>query len=302
MFILGAGVGMIMQNLVLVVQNTVEIIHLGVATSTVTFFRSLGGTIGVSVMGSVLGTLVAQYIRDGTATLSPANQVAAMQTLGDGTIPQVSLLTIALLPNISLGTMTGIDRERSAADTEPTTGQILVSVSPGSVALPPNSPRSASVEFDRDGHYARERSSYDNGYRTGSGRRANGPARQEYSCQSAGHSPVHSPHPATVRIQVSAHARAVRSYPRRRARRESSRRQEHHQPSSSRAVRPRFDHHPSADDDGRIKYFALTPLAEAKLAEVRANDSARILSRLRGWPADDLTHFAEFLARLNTPD
>ena len=137
MFILGAGVGMIMQNLVLVVQNTVEIIHLGVATSTVTFFRSLGGTIGVSVMGSVLGTLVAQYIRDGTATLSPANQVAAMQTLGDGTIPQVSLLTIALLPNISLGTMTGIDRERSAADTEPTTGQILVSVSTASVALPP---------------------------------------------------------------------------------------------------------------------------------------------------------------------
>ena len=47
MFILGAGVGMIMQNLVLVVQNTVEIIHLGVATSTVTFFRSLGGTISV---------------------------------------------------------------------------------------------------------------------------------------------------------------------------------------------------------------------------------------------------------------
>ena len=166
----------------------------------------------------------------------------------------------------------------------------------------PSSPRSASVEFDRDRHYARERSSDDNGYRTGSGRKANGPARREYSCQPAGHSPVHSPHPATVRIQVSAHARAVRSYHRRRARRESSRRQEHHQPSSSRTVRPRFDHHPSDDDDGRIKYFALTPLAEAKLAEVRANDSARILSRLRGWPADDLTHFAEFLARLNTPD
>ena len=172
MFILGAGVGMIMQNLVLVVQNTVEITQLGVATSTVTFFRSLGGTIGVSVLGSVLGTLVAQYIRDGTATLSPANRLVAMQTLGDGTIPQVSLLpaalrvvvesaygagvgnvflimvplavitlvTIALLPNIPLGTMTGIDRERSAADAEPTTGQILVSVSTASVALPPVAP------------------------------------------------------------------------------------------------------------------------------------------------------------------
>nr|WP_255411789.1 MDR family MFS transporter [Cryobacterium sp. Y11] len=177
MFILGAGVGMLMQNLVLVVQNTVEVTHLGVATSTVTFFRSLGGTIGVSIMGSVLGTLVAQYIRDGTTTLSAANQVVAAETLGDGIIPQVSLLpaalrvvvesaygtgvgnvflitvplavitlvTVALLPNIPLGTMTGIDLKRKAAAQsdgtgqalEPTTEQILVDVSTASVALPP---------------------------------------------------------------------------------------------------------------------------------------------------------------------
>ncbi|WP_105035340.1 MFS transporter [Cryobacterium aureum] len=175
MFILGAGVGMIMQNLVLVVQNTVEVTHLGVATSTVTFFRSLGGTVGVAVMGSVLGTVVAQYIRDGTGALSPANQAVAAETLGDGTIPQVSLLpaalrvvvesaygigvgnvfllmvplavitlvTIALLPNIPLGTMTGIDRERFAAAGEaasPATGRILVDVSTASVALPPSEP------------------------------------------------------------------------------------------------------------------------------------------------------------------
>ena len=178
MFILGAGVGMIMQNLVLVVQNTVEITHLGVATSTVTFFRSLGGTVGVAVMGSVLGTVVAQYIRDGTVALSPANQAVAAETLGDGTIPQVSLLpaalrvvvesaygmgvgnvfllmvplavitlvTIALLPNIPLGTMTGIDRERSAAAGQaasPATGRILIDVSTASVALPPSKPESS---------------------------------------------------------------------------------------------------------------------------------------------------------------
>lgn len=52
----------------------------------------------------------------------------------------ITLVTIALLPNIPLGTMTGIDRERSAADAEPTTGQILVSVSTASVALPPVAP------------------------------------------------------------------------------------------------------------------------------------------------------------------
>ncbi len=46
MLILGAGVGMVMQNLVLIVQNTVRPEQLGAASSNVAFFRSLGGTIG----------------------------------------------------------------------------------------------------------------------------------------------------------------------------------------------------------------------------------------------------------------
>ena len=54
MFLLGAGVGMTMQNLVLIVQNTSKPTEIGVASSGVTFFRSLGGTIGVSVMGAAL--------------------------------------------------------------------------------------------------------------------------------------------------------------------------------------------------------------------------------------------------------
>jgi hypothetical protein len=83
----------------------------------------------------------------------------------------ITLVTIALLPNIPLGTMTGIDRERSAADAEPTTGQI--GQRQYGIRCPaPSSTRSASVEFDRDRHYARERSSGDNGCRPGSGRRA----------------------------------------------------------------------------------------------------------------------------------
>ena len=55
-------------------------------------------------------------------------------------------------------------------------------------------------------------------------------------------------------------------------------------------------------DDGRVKYFALTALAVKKLAEVRAKKSTRLLSRLQNWSGDDLTRFAEMLARLNTPD
>ncbi|MBC7443410.1 MAG: MFS transporter [Ramlibacter sp.] len=96
MFVLGAGLGMLMQNLVLVVQNSIDISRLGVATSAVTFFRSLGGTIGVSVLGSVLGTVVAQQIRDGVGALAPADQAAAARTLGTGAIPHIGQLPDAL--------------------------------------------------------------------------------------------------------------------------------------------------------------------------------------------------------------
>jgi EmrB/QacA subfamily drug resistance transporter len=96
MFVLGAGLGMLMQNLVLVVQNSIEVANLGVATSAVTFFRSLGGTIGVSVLGSVLGTLVSTSIKDGIADLSDADKLEAAKALGSGAIPHISELSGAI--------------------------------------------------------------------------------------------------------------------------------------------------------------------------------------------------------------
>ena len=109
MAILGAGLGMLMQNLVLVVQNAIEIKNLGVATSAVTFFRSLGGTVGVSVLGSVLGTIVASEIKSGIAGLAPADQAAAAAALGSGTIPQVSTLpdAVAVVVESAYGTGVG---------------------------------------------------------------------------------------------------------------------------------------------------------------------------------------------------
>jgi hypothetical protein len=53
LLILGAGIGLIMQILTLVVQNTVSYSDLGTATSGVTFFRTLGGSFGASIMGSI---------------------------------------------------------------------------------------------------------------------------------------------------------------------------------------------------------------------------------------------------------
>ncbi|WGL50830.1 MDR family MFS transporter [Nocardioides sp. BP30] len=53
MFVLGIGIGLSMQVLVLIVQNTVAYADLGVATSAVSFFRTMGSTFGAAVLGSV---------------------------------------------------------------------------------------------------------------------------------------------------------------------------------------------------------------------------------------------------------
>jgi EmrB/QacA subfamily drug resistance transporter len=52
--VFGAGLGLFIQVLTLVVQNSVPMRQMGVATSSVTFFRSMGGAIGASALGAVL--------------------------------------------------------------------------------------------------------------------------------------------------------------------------------------------------------------------------------------------------------
>jgi EmrB/QacA subfamily drug resistance transporter len=53
MFVLGLGLGMVMQVLVLAVQNAVGYEELGVATSGATLFRSIGGSVGTAILGSI---------------------------------------------------------------------------------------------------------------------------------------------------------------------------------------------------------------------------------------------------------
>ena len=102
MFLLGAGVGMTMQNLVLIVQNTTKPTEIGVASSGVTFFRSLGGTIGVSVMGAALAARVTDLVADRTADITAAiaslgaGGAGIAQQLQSGTIPKVSAMPDAL--------------------------------------------------------------------------------------------------------------------------------------------------------------------------------------------------------------
>src|SRR5580693_2745837 len=61
-FVLGAGLGMILQVLVIAVQNSADYADLGAATSGVTFFRTIGGSFGVSVFGAVFSNRLASAL------------------------------------------------------------------------------------------------------------------------------------------------------------------------------------------------------------------------------------------------
>ncbi len=56
MSVLGVGLGLVMQNLILVAQNDAPVADLGVATATVNFTRSLGGSIGTAVFGAIMAS------------------------------------------------------------------------------------------------------------------------------------------------------------------------------------------------------------------------------------------------------
>lgn len=92
MALMGLGVGMMMQNLVLCTQNQVAPSDLGAASSTVTFFRSLGGAVGVSVLGSVMSSRISHYASDTIGQLSPQEQAAAAKASGSGAIPDMDML------------------------------------------------------------------------------------------------------------------------------------------------------------------------------------------------------------------
>ncbi|MCM3695699.1 MDR family MFS transporter [Microbacterium oleivorans] len=152
MFLLGAGVGMTMQNLVLAVQNTAKPSEIGVASSGVTFFRSLGGTVGVSLMGAALAARVTdlfggaqEKIAAALTALGPEGATWAKQ-LASGALPRVatmpeglrvivediyaqgissafliavpfgviSILAVIFLPNRSLSTMTTTERRQAS--------------------------------------------------------------------------------------------------------------------------------------------------------------------------------------------
>lgn len=141
MAIVGVGMGSLMQNLVLAVQNTVSVENIGAASSSVAFFRTFGGAIGVSVLGSVLATRVTQLATDGLAALgitgAPAGgslDLAALPapveeiiraSYGDATgrifliaagFAAIAVVAVALLPNRPLRRTIDIEPHDDADD------------------------------------------------------------------------------------------------------------------------------------------------------------------------------------------
>ncbi|MEH3052493.1 MAG: MDR family MFS transporter [Patulibacter minatonensis] len=90
MLILGSGVGMLMQNLVLVVQNAIPLHDMGSGSSLIAFFRSLGGAVGVSVLGAVLAERATDTIKSGLASSgAPASSTSGLES---GSVPDLHTL------------------------------------------------------------------------------------------------------------------------------------------------------------------------------------------------------------------
>lgn len=104
LLIAGSGMGMTMQNLVLAVQNTVPLRDIGASTSTVTFFRSLGGTMGVAALGAMVTAQLETRITTGLNALGIAAPAGdGSQSLDVAHMPA----PVAELVRASFGDVTG---------------------------------------------------------------------------------------------------------------------------------------------------------------------------------------------------
>jgi MFS family permease len=101
----GVGLGMVMQNLVLVVQNSVPFSQMGAASALIAFFRSLGGASGVSALGAVLSAKVTSSIAAGLAVIGVH---AGALSSGSGTLPDVNALPGPIRAVVEHGYGTGV--------------------------------------------------------------------------------------------------------------------------------------------------------------------------------------------------
>ena len=111
MVFIGTGVGMTLQNFVLVVQNAVPLTDIGAASATVSFFRSLGGTIGVTVLGAVLARQVAHHTAAGLPVPAAYGQATATVFAISAGVALLGVVAAILLKPVSLRTSLDLSEE-----------------------------------------------------------------------------------------------------------------------------------------------------------------------------------------------
>ena len=79
MLVLGLGLGLVFQVLVIAVQNAVDYRNLGAATSDATFFRSIGGSFGTAVFGAIFSNQLAGHLSSLASTLPPGVKLSAAE-------------------------------------------------------------------------------------------------------------------------------------------------------------------------------------------------------------------------------
>jgi EmrB/QacA subfamily drug resistance transporter len=83
MFCFGAGLGLTMQVVVTAVQNSVDRKHMGVATASVTFFRSMGGAIGTALFGAILNIQLPKHLKEVVPAQAQAQLGTASSSIHD---------------------------------------------------------------------------------------------------------------------------------------------------------------------------------------------------------------------------
>jgi EmrB/QacA subfamily drug resistance transporter len=173
--ILGLGLGLLMQNLVLAVQNTVRATDIGTASASVAFFRSVGGAIGVSVLGAVLANRVQELAVEGFAAAKipvPAGSAGSMDlkdmpapvrdimraAYGDATaqiflisaiIGVVALVAVLFIQERPLRRTVDIRPEPAASGSDPVAGTVADARAAGAAAFSA-APGAGAADLDRE--------------------------------------------------------------------------------------------------------------------------------------------------------
>ena len=137
MLVLGLGLGQLMQTLTIASQNSVGIRDMGVATSSSTFFRQIGGTLGTAVLLSLLFTVLPSNVQTSfadTETLTGALDAALDPTVADAPqnaaimdqiySPMVTQLTTATTTQIEDGLTQAADAATQAVADKVAAGEI----------------------------------------------------------------------------------------------------------------------------------------------------------------------------------